>query len=66
MLPPLEEPAEPGDVLPGPTLPLEEPMLLLEPILLDGLADELGLVAELSDPLIGPEGEVAPVPLSVP
>jgi hypothetical protein len=33
--------------------------LLLEPISLDGLAAEFGLVAELSEPLTGPEGEVA-------
>ena len=66
VLPPLDGLVEPGDVLLEPMLPLEEPMLLLEPMSLDGLADELGLVAELSEPLIGPEGEVAPVPLSVP
>ena len=60
LLPLLDEPVEPGDVL-------LEPMLLLEPMSLDdGLADELGLVAELSEPLTGPDGEVAPVPLSVP
>ena len=65
VLPPLDELVEPGDVLLEPLLPLEEPMLLLEPMSLDGLADELGFVAELSERLIGPEGEVAPVPLSV-
>lgn len=64
-MPPLLEEPEPGDVLLEPMLPLEEPMLLLEPMSLDGLAAELGLVAELSEPLTGPEGEVAPVPLSV-
>jgi hypothetical protein len=64
VLPPLDGLVEPGDVLLEPMLPLEEPMLLLEPMSLDGLAD--GLVAELSEPLIGPEGEVAPVPLFVP
>lgn len=63
---PLDELVEPGEVLLEPLLPLEEPMLRLEPMSLDGLADELGFVAELSEPLIGPEGEVAPVPLSVP
>jgi len=41
-------------------------MLALEPMLLvDGLADEFGSVAEVSEPLAGPEGEVAPLPLSV-
>ena len=39
-----------GDVLLEPMLPLE----------VDGFAAELGLAAELSEPLTGPEGEVIP------
>ncbi len=56
MVPPLVELLEPGDVLLEPMLPLE-PTLPLE---VAGFAAELGLVAELSEPLTGPEGEVIP------
>jgi hypothetical protein len=66
VLPLLDELVEPDDVLLEPMFPLDEPMLPLDAMLLDGLADELGSVAELSEPLTGPEGEVAPAPLSVP
>jgi hypothetical protein len=53
-----------------PLSPLLEPLaelggMLLEPMLPEPLADEFGLVAELSEPLTGPEGEVIPLPLSV-
>jgi len=41
-------------------------MLALEPmLLLDGLADEFGSVAEVSEPLAEPEGVVAALLLSV-
>jgi hypothetical protein len=53
--PPLVELLEPGDVLLEPMLPLEG----------GGFAAEFGLVAELSEPLTGPEGEVIPPLLSV-
>ncbi|MBV8775405.1 MAG: hypothetical protein JO166_24190 [Deltaproteobacteria bacterium] len=52
LVPPLVELPVPGDVVPEPMLPLL-PILLLED------DEELGLVAELPEPLIGPEGEVA-------
>ncbi len=51
----LVELLEPGEVLIEPMLPLEA----------DGLSAEFGLVAELFEALIGPEGEVAARLLSV-
>lgn len=52
LLPPLVELPVPGDVV-------LEPMLPLLPMLPPEDDEELGLVAELPEPLIGPEGEVA-------
>jgi hypothetical protein len=53
--PPLVELLEPGDVLLEPMLPLD----------VAELPAEFGLVAELTEPLTGPEGEVMPPLLSV-
>jgi len=50
-VPPLVELPLPGEVV-------LEPMLPLDPML-PGDEDELGFVAELSEPLIGPDGDVA-------
>jgi hypothetical protein len=59
---PAPEVLELGEVLLEPMLPEElEPMSLGEA----GLAAEFGLAAELAEPLTGPEGEVALLPLSV-
>jgi hypothetical protein len=55
LAPPLVELLEPGDVLLEPMLPLD----------VAELPAEFGLVAELAEPLTGPEGEVMPPLLSV-
>ena len=62
VLPPLVELPEPGDVLLEPGDVLLEPILPLGAV---GFAAAVGLAAELSEPLTGPEGEVIPPLLSV-
>jgi hypothetical protein len=59
LAPPAVELPVPGEVVLEPMLP-PAPMLPLDE------DEELGLVAELSEPLIGPEGEVAPLSLAEP
>jgi hypothetical protein len=59
LVPPLAELPVPGEVLLEPMLPVLEPML-------PPADDEFGLVAELSEPLTGPEGEVALLSLGEP
>ena len=61
---PLLELLEAESVLFEPVAPLE-PLALAPMLSVDGLADEFGLAAEVSEPLTAPEGEVAPLRLSV-